>query len=164
MNLFMPTYSIYSSVMCLDDKRLLKQILECKTIYNVYNRLSTGYSHHPVVKHYTQDTDHFNFAMYYAAQCCVEYTYRFSKFHRYHELFMMITQNAKFKNLDPIYVEGARSTTDPKEVVESFKVKLNKKWSISKTPPKWTRRSPPSFYTGNLDSQLYTGTGKEVKK
>ena len=157
MNLFLPTYSIYSSVMSLDDKRLLKQILECKTIYNVYNKLSTGYSHHPVVKHYTQDADHFNFAMFYAAQCCVEYSYRFSKFHKYHELFMMVTQNVKFKNVDLIYVDGKYSTTDPQEVVESFKVKLNEKWSTSKTKPKWTRRPQPSFYTGNPDSQFYMG-------
>lgn len=143
--------------MCLDDKRLLKQILECKTIYNVYNKLSTGYSHHPVIKHYTQDADHFNFAMCYAAQCCVEYTYRFNRLHKYNELFMTVTQNAKFKDVDLIYVDGNFATTDLEEVVESFKVKLNEKWSTSKTKPKWTRRPEPPFYTGNPDSQFYTG-------
>lgn len=157
MNLFLPTYSIYSSVMSLDDKRLLKQILECKTIYNVYNKLTKGYSHHPVVKHYTQDANHFNFAMFYAHLCCEEYTHRFGKLHKYHELFATLARRYEYNSVYRIYVDGNYSTTDPQEVVESFKVKLNKKWSTSKTPPKWTNRPQPSFYTGNPDSQFYTG-------
>ena len=87
MNVFMPCVTIEDSVRALDDKRLIKQILECKQILEVFDRLDNGeqkvgYANHPVVKHYYNlGFDGKFFIAFYAIFACREYEDRF--FHRH---------------------------------------------------------------------------------
>lgn len=86
MNIFLPyPEDVLRSAAVLDDRRLVKQILECKILLDiaVQNR-TDGYSRHPVAVHYR--TQH-NFLRYYGWVCCREYLHRFDRKHAYEHIF-----------------------------------------------------------------------------
>ena len=84
MNLFMPFPDIKRSVESLDDRRLNKQILECYQIHRVAMGASEGYKNHPIVAFYI---NHHKFVSDYGYYCCLEYTYRTGKQHKYNDYF-----------------------------------------------------------------------------
>lgn len=153
MNIFLPYDTIEDSVKALDDKRLVKQILECKQIYDVrFNK--TGYANHPVVKFYKYYPF---FLIRYGVEACHEYRHRFNKDHKYAPFFTSLffdnIQNVREADWEvPMYyAEGpinsptcVRTTTN---VAERFQAKLIKKWNNDKHKPKWTNREPPEFFT-----------------
>lgn len=157
MNLFLTDRSFNISVQELDDRRLIKQILECKIILDVSLRKKEGYKYHPVVVHYKCYP--FNLALY-GVMACIEYEFRFCKDgqkHKYHKWFSDITSKyiSNFEYFVPFYCEGKIS--DPnhirttENVYELFKEKLIKKWQTDKIPPKWTKRGMPSWYAWWLE-------------
>ena len=159
MNLFLPEETIYDSVRALDDRRLIKQILECKTILDVaLNETKKGYAKHPVVVYYK---DNPRFAADYAFACLNEY---YDRFHKEHtmlkpiwDMYIFIFDNQIYDIQRPttkhFYCEGAK--TDPncirttENTIELFRNKLCKKWDNDKYPPKWTNRQPPEWYKSN---------------
>lgn len=156
MNIFMPEKRIDDSVKALDDRRLIKQILECKTILDVAIGCKTGYQNHPVVKHYKYYP---KFVILYASCACEEYYHRFGRLHKLNVYFDNIWKQYadEFNNtvlgyfpLSAFYCEG--KATDPncirttENTVELFRQKLCKKWDNDKIPPKWTNREPPVWY------------------
>lgn len=152
MNLFLPyETNIRLSVNSLDDSRLIKQILECKTILDFGMHVSEGYGKHPVVQWYAKYP---GFVAKYAIACCEEFEFRFRYEHRLKEYFVSNYRELLSKHMTddyiPYYVEGAK--TDPnhirttENVSELFQKKLNYKWNHGKRPPKWTRCEPPEFY------------------
>lgn len=149
MNIFMPDKQPYLSIIALDDRRLNKQILECKTILDVaLDETKKGYAKHPVVVYYK---DYPNFVMWYGFSCCVEYLIRFDKFHKLHNYFdEHFWEAVRYEKVKPFYCEGSK--TDPncirttENTVELFRQKLCKKWDNDKIPPKWTNREQPIWY------------------
>ena len=174
MNIFIPychdkitLQDIEKSIESLDDKRLIKQILETKQIYNCYLKYknstdrSKGYINHPIVQHYIKYPE---FLSVYGEYCCEEYYYRFNKHHIY-ELFFKTEKNKweeyyetyhllSIRNVIPFYIE--KSKKDPtnirttKHVDILFQQKLKNKWYsdiLEKNRiPKWTKREIPSFF------------------
>lgn len=166
MNIFMPETSVTRSVAVLDDKRLIKQILECYQIIKINDRVlageeKVGYRNHPVVKFYRDKRD---FLIYYGICACGEYYWRFCKEHKYDEFF-----NEEFVKLNKydikyniLYCEK-RETGLYEETVEyeyndssqdtlidnvhlKFRQKLINKWKTDKCPPKWTNEERPGWY------------------
>ena len=165
MNVFMPCVTIEDSVRALDDKRLIKQILECKQIIEANTRIidgeqNVGYANHPVVKHYREEEFGFGFLIRYGRSACLEYEERFGKRHNVASFFgwldvLSLISNA-FGMPNLIYAEGSKTSpncireTDNEKVYELFKQKLIKKWDNDKQPPKWTNRGKPSWYKGEI--------------
>ena len=154
MNLFLPEETIVDSVKALDDKRLIKQILECKTILDVALEGKQGYAKHPVVAYYSEYPQ---FVTEYGKICCNEYCIRFAKEHKLYWYFLekWLNRDKYFKGKEkecpkPFYCEGAK--TDPncirttENTVELFRNKLCEKWDNDKIAPKWTNRQPPEWY------------------
>lgn len=149
MNIFMPERTIYESVKALDDRRLIKQILECKTILDVaLDETKKGYAKHPVVVYYK---DYPKFCEWYGFTCCVEYLIRFDKFHKLHNYFdEYFGEAVHYEKVKPFYCEGSKTDQNcirtTENTVELFRNKLCKKWDNDKYPPKWTNREPPKWY------------------
>ena len=153
MNLFMPYPSVIKSVGALDDRRLIKQILECKVILDIALGKKSGYAKHPVCVHYK---DYVKFVAYYANQACCEYTLRFRKDHSYEKDFihMYVHAATPTKPLEILYAAGSKGSKDciratGKKVHDMFKQKLIEKWNNDKVPPKWTNWEIPEFYKEN---------------
>lgn len=158
MNIFLPEESVVDSIQALDNKRLVKQILECKTILDVaLDKNKKGYAKHPVVAYYSKYPE---FVTVYGKICCNEYQVRFGKEHKLYWYFLekWLNRDEYFKKgekevPEPFYCEGLK--TDPKcirtteNTVELFRNKLCKKWDNDKYPPKWTNREVPVWYKNN---------------
>lgn len=78
-------YSKFSlSAQALDNKRLCKQIVECKQIFLALIKPDYGWKNHPAVKQWKG----YEYALcIYALACCVEYTERFNKVHSLDDYF-----------------------------------------------------------------------------
>lgn len=166
MNLFLPEKTIYDSVRALDDRRLIKQILECKTILDVAieNKKwiheqckNIGYAKHPVVDYYK---DYGDYIAMYGIKACQEYSSRFNKTHKLEYYFFqngaMYLRPSMIPK--PFYCEGSKTdpncirTTD--NTVELFRAKLCKKWDNDKYPPKWTNRESPAWYQEHFNKKV----------
>lgn len=153
MNIFLPENTATGSAQALDDRRLCKQILECKHIYDVAVGKTTGYANHPVVQFYK---DQLLFLTLYALECCKEYRYRFEKEHKYERLFrtfhLLVFSEAECTEYRELYASGNKNSpecvreTKPNEVHFLFRVKLIIKWRNDKISPKWTKRGSPKWY------------------
>lgn len=158
MNVFLPfPRNIAKSIHTLDDRRLNKQILECKQIYLVAMQLKVdpnrkvGYAKHPVIQHYQH---YLSFLITYAYVCCIEYEGRFSRRHAFHDFFYnmytKIPEKERYisyqeKHYCPLYVAGSKPKqiyeTEENRVGELFKEKLRNKWIMDQEKgysPKWT--------------------------
>lgn len=112
MNIFLPyEKDTRKSVGALDDKRLLKQILEVRQILKVADGESEGYKNHPITKHYIQ---YKNFLIVYGYDCCLEYNFRFHRHHKYSDYFKERYRNETNYGKDvfwiPFYAEGAKDS------------------------------------------------------
>lgn len=171
MNVFMPYIDPNKSAQALDDKRLIKQILECYQIINANRRVlsgeeKVGYANHPVVKYYRNKEW---FLLWYGFCTCSEYNYRTGKEHRYFQWFAKEWREPRFKEIVPLYYcqkynsglyEVEETFVLPiyedveSEVYQRFREKLINKWNNDKRPPKWTDRLPPLWYKEN-DNDRY---------
>lgn len=160
MNIFLPYVTdINKSIESLDDRRLIKQILEVYQLLQIYEKekhgivlnSSRGYQNHPIYKHYRQYPD---FLYLYGWCACQEYLYRFAKHHKYEEYFaheVNSSKRAEFYNYIPFYMEGHKNdpnmirTTDPNNVEFLFQNKLINKWLSSKYTVIWSKRDVPVF-------------------
>ena len=156
MNLFLPEDNIVESIVALDNRRLIKQILECKTILDVAVYGKNGYAKHPVVAYYK---DYPKFVSMYSSLCVWEYKHRFYKDHRLTNYFNDISYMEFPNNVpQPFYCEGLK--TDPncirttQNTVELFRQKLCKKWDNDKYPPKWTNRQSPEWYQEHSNKKV----------
>ena len=123
----------------------------------VYTENKTGYSHHPVVVHYSNNP---LFVAWYGLLACGEYYFRERKNHKYAEYFYnkfnTLYEGANdaqiYEMLEPVrfYCEGLK--TDPSHIRTTentsylFKKKLCKKWDNDKYVPTWKNRNAPEWY------------------
>lgn len=149
MNIFLPYENdIIKSVQSLNDKRLIKQILECKQIYMAASGESQGYKNHPIVVHYKH---YIQIVLIYGSKCCIEYFLRFRKHHKYWDWFNMCGSHTDLIiNYIPFYAEypktDKRCIRTTENVSELYQKKLIDKWQNDKIEPKWTNRDAPEFY------------------
>lgn len=151
MNLFLPERSVVDSINCLDDRRLIKQILETAVLMDDKN----GYKNHPVKVFYSDDR---RFLAHYGYYCCCEYFHRFEKLHKCYTIFEKYIQSTGGLDISLIwwkrglYASGSKSSpdcireTNPEKVRLLFRQKLRDKWKNDKLPPKWTNSKPPKWY------------------
>lgn len=168
MNIFLPyETNAKKSIESLDNRRLNKQIEECKVMLQaIINKSTKGYINHPVTQFYKNNPQ---FIAYYGYECCRELAYRTGTWHKFVEDFDYYMQRYHLFEYDedgyiismiipkfiPFYMEG--SVKDPahiraiENVGELFKQKLIKKWNADcekGRAPKWTNREKPEFWKG----------------
>lgn len=164
MNIFLPYENdIEKSVMSLDDKRLNKQILECKQLLSLaidekacVDISKRGYKNHPIYTHYKYDL---KFLSLYGYYCCLEYKFRFNKEHSIHKYFddkrIEYNRLQLFTTYLPYYMEGSKGKPNyirtTSNVGHLYRMKLIEKWVMDKRQPKWTNREVPSFYVEYLN-------------
>lgn len=156
MNIFLPSLNFKECAEILDDKRLNKQILECKQILSMILKkkedasYNSPYLHHPVVINYFNQEHH---VVEYALAMCKEFNYRFNKQHSLRLWFISHTTPAR-SDFEPIYAQGSKNAIDcirekrPDWIIALFQARLTQKWNsdlLNGRPPKWTNRKRPNF-------------------
>lgn len=160
MNIFLPYENdISKSVQSLDDKRLNKQILECKQLLSLaideklgLDISKRGYRNHPIYVHYKYDLEFLSLYGYY---CCLEYKYRFYKEHSMYKYFddrrIQFNGLQMFTTYVPFYMEGQKGKPNCIRTTENvsslYQNKLINKWLFDKYTVRWTNRDFPEFFT-----------------
>ena len=160
MNIFLPyENSVEQSIASLDDRRLNKQILECKQLLSLaidevsgIDVSKRGYRNHPIYTHYK---DNLRFLSLYGYLCCREFQYRFDKNHSLHnhfyDLWVMYNRYNMKTSYTPFYMEGSKGKPNYIRTTENvsslYQNKLVNKWINSKYNVKWTNRNVPKFFT-----------------
>jgi hypothetical protein len=179
MNIFLPYENdINKSIESLDDRRLNKQIVECKQLLSLatdelINKIDIskrGYRNHPIYTHYKYDL---KFLSLYGYNCCLEYKFRFNKEHSMHKYFD--EQRVIYNGLQmhttwvPYYMEGSKGHSNyirtTNNVSSLYQRKLVDKWINSKYNIKWTNRNIPKFfsqYVKNNWTNFGTFGGKDL--
>ena len=158
MNIFLPyENNISLSIESLDDRRLNKQILECKQLLSLavdeksgIDISKRGYRNHPIYTHYKSNI---NFLGYYGYMCCLEYQQRFNKRHSIQDYFMVynLKHIINSNGYIPFYAEGSKGQPNyirtTENVSQLYQRKLVDKWINSKYNVKWTNRDIPKFFS-----------------
>lgn len=152
MNIFVVSEIPTNCAKFLDDKRVIKMILETTQMLNtslVVNHgadLSIGYksthANHPCTLWVGSNRERFIWTVTLLQALCHEYSVRYNKVHKceqYISYFLSVASNFKTGELLPF----VNCTTDFKHIentFEAYKMQLNKKWSEDKRQPTWKNK------------------------
>jgi hypothetical protein len=160
MNLFVPSPEIRPSVEALDDKRVVKMVLETaqllSTAIRILNPETTlpvykmTHKNHPVSIWVRSSIDNYKYGMEYFVTICNEYTHRFGKTHKSMELLPHFCEFFKWLHTErnfPMQQTPFANCTEFKtdEVHTAYKKTLTAKWNNDKITPRWTNRNKPMW-------------------
>ena len=162
MNIFFTDPNPVKAARNLDDKRVIKMILEsaqmlCTALHfnkaaNLAKYKSTHANHPSNVWVRATDKNYEWLLMHFEA-LCTEYTYRYGKIHASASLLADLKQGKQFiptGDLQPFANCAARQdmNLDMKwmnNTVNAYRYYMMKRWLKDTKPPKWTNRPPPKF-------------------
>ena len=156
MNIFAVSPSHQECVEALDDKRLVKMVLEtAQIICTVLNDrgIPTPYrsthKNHPCVQWSMRD-DNLDWLVGYFHAICGEYTFRYGKVHKCFETIK--DHLPDFKDRKPSsFQNSARNGSlnldfTDLPVHDAYREYLNVRWQGDVREPRWTNRRRPTFF------------------
>lgn len=158
MNIFVSDFCPTESAKALDDKRVIKMILEsaqmlCTTI-NVAGIRQAPYKsthmNHPDTIWTRTSHDNYLWLCKHFVALCDEYNNRFHKVHKceqYKELFYDSSGDSTYPKEGLTTFPNCTTFKDIKETTLAYRNYLNQKWKEDKRPPKWTNSKPPEWKT-----------------
>ena len=158
MNIFVVSDNIQENAEMLDDKRLIKMILEhtqmlstALHVNGIPGPYKITHKNHPCTVWASSNPSNWVNLLELTLYMTKEYRYRFNKIHACHvkllDCFMSFLKSEfshKKAPLDP-YVNCSLYKDEP-DVYTAYKKTLSHKWKNDKRTPKWTNRQAPSFY------------------
>lgn len=158
MNIFVTDPCPKKSAQALDDKRVIKMILETAQIlstvirgrdvsyadlHSLYKPTHVG---HPCVKWAAQSDSNYSWLLDHMKALLEEYTARFGKEHKSGSLLPALAGYAE--KMPKSQRSSFVNCTDFKhvpDVHEAYKQALSSKWSKDKLVPRWTRSTQPEW-------------------
>jgi len=163
MNIFATDNNPIQSAIYLDDKRVVKMVLESTqmlcTAINEWGGnapYKSTHKNHPANVWVRQTRHNFDWLLAHAKALSAEYTYRYGKIHK----CLDILSNIEKHNLN-VLVPGGPLTPFANcaahkgkeisfkhiaDVTEAYKQYLNLRWETDVRKPTWTNRAIPQFY------------------
>ncbi len=151
MNIFVIDYNPQKSAIYLDDKRVVKMIVEsaqilsaCLHIWNVNESgiYKLTHKNHPCVKWASYSIKHYSWLFDHFVALCDEYTTRYGKKHKSSNLIPIFYKYKELydgKSLNYCNCSG----DDSSNIISSYKFCLQQKWKHDKRKPSWTNRRQP---------------------
>lgn len=155
MNIFVTDEHAQTAVKHLDNRRLVKMVLEtCQLLSTAMwlNGQSGPYKathkNHPCTKWTAFGAGNFSWLLLYFHFSLEEYTRRFNKTHKCESHFDTFVQFLSVFDKNPDKTEFVNCTPfkDEKNVFVAYKKCLIQKWENDKVIPKWSGRDVPDFY------------------
>lgn len=163
MNIFVTNKCPITSARALDDKRVIKMILESAQIISTHMNLNkeegpykTTHKDHPVTKWTREESGNLNWLLNHFIALCREYTYRFNKVHKcaqFIPIFVKYLRQFKCPRTQTPFVNCTKFK-DEEDVIMAYKKALIDKWQNDKRSPKWTNRIPPLWFRGRNEKTL----------
>ena len=147
MNSFATSSSPAVSAQALDDKRVVKMVLEsCQLLNNaivlIHNDTTVGYKvthqNHPCTKWLLQDNANYAWLVEHFDHLCHEYQLRYNKTHKCQQYLNLFYSYCISSPLD--VKEFLNCTTNHKHIAnvfEAYKAELNLKWDNDVRPATW---------------------------
>lgn len=154
MNIFVSDFNAKEAAKALDDKRLIKMILETAQILSTCINVAglrpgpykTTHQNHPATVWCRTSHDNYLWLCNHFASLCHEYTDRFDKIHKseqYMSLFYDCSTDLSYPKEDLTTFPNCTTFKDIKETTRAYRLYLNEKWKNDKRPPKWTNARKP---------------------
>ena len=156
MNIFVSSFNAKESAQALDDKRLIKMILETAQILSTNITLAglregpyrITHKNHPSTVWARTSHDNYLWLCGHFVHLCNEYTSRFYKIHKceqYMDLFYNCSTDLAYPQEGPTTFPNCTVFKEIKETTKAYRLYLNHKWKNDKRPPKWTNSTPPEW-------------------
>jgi hypothetical protein len=156
MNIFVTSLDPKECALNLDDKRLVKMVLETAQILSTVCSLNgkkvtykPTHANHPCIK-WTKETDsNYEWLFAHFIALCAEYTHRFNKIHKCSTLLNELRGPVISKlGLTPFVnctsnKEKSISFKNVENIHEAYTLYLNARWKTDILIPKWTNQKPP---------------------
>lgn len=146
MNIFAISYDPVECAVALDDKRLVKMILETAQLINNHTgefKWRPTHLHHPCSK-WAESKRHRIWLQFYLIELCKEYTHRYGR----HHMVEAFTKQWVLPKEVPWVVFVNVSPFGHANVTEAYRECLREKWNLSS--PRWTKRRPPVWWKDKL--------------
>lgn len=153
MNIFVTSVDPVACAKHLDDKRVVKMVLESAQLLSNALHLhgvseapyKLTHKGHPCTKWAAEKRSHYMWLFDHFVALCDEYTYRYKKIHKCEQFFDVFMSHEKS------IPDGGRLTSFQNSsgfvgghVCECYKLCMIKKWTqTDKRPAKWTNRQIP---------------------
>lgn len=158
MNIFVSSFDPEESAKALDDKRLIRMILETSQILSTNVALSGDtrnpykptHKNHPCTIWARTSHDNYLWLCGHLTHLCSEYTNRFGKIHKceqYIDTFYNCSTNFVSEIEKLTTFPNCTTFKDIPETTKAYRLYLNEKWKNDKRLPKWTNSKPPEWKT-----------------
>ena len=163
MNIFASDSHARTAAINLDDKRLVKMVLETAQILSTAIHLNNGQAtykpthiKHPATLWTARNKENYAWLFHHFVSLLNEYTYRYEKSHKCASLgnellkgILLIPEGKlePFANCTTNKEKGIsfKHVIDP---VEAYRAYLSARWDTDTRPPRWTNRTKPEWYRG----------------
>lgn len=165
MNIFATNICPIISAHNLDDKRLIKMVLESAQLLSTAIFLNSNIIHHDIYKPTHQkhpctiwtslNIANWDWLFVHFQSLCQEYTFRYNRKHKTEQLILTLARYSKYlpksKKITP-FPNCTKSQillvdfTNITDIHEAYQKYLITKWRYDQIIPKWTNRSPPWWY------------------
>ncbi|CAK0759984.1 Helitron_like_N domain-containing protein [Azospirillaceae bacterium] len=158
MNLFVTSPDPIACAQALDDRRLIKGVLETAQLLSTagYGPYKTTHINHPVTKWVCRSLVHIAWTQQHFNALAQEYTFRFGKIHK---TAVATAEFAKqsgktpvpFENEPQEFQNSARNATlgldfTNRPVFQAYRDYLNTKWRLDGAKARWTQRGAPEWF------------------
>jgi hypothetical protein len=160
MNIFVSSFNAKESAQALDDKRLIKMILETAQILSTNINLAglrvgpykTTHQKHPSVIFCRTSHDNYLWLLAHFVHLCNEYEKRFHRVHKcqqHTQLFYDSSTDLAYSKEGLTTFPNCTTFKDIKETTRAYRLYLNEKWKRDKRIPKWTNSKAPEWMAFN---------------
>ena len=158
MNIFVSSFDAREAAQALDDKRLIKMILESAQIISSNINLAglrqgpykTTHKNHPATIFCRTSHENYLWLLGHFVHLCNEYTRRFHKTHKceqYTDLFYNASTDLVYPKTGLTTFPNCTTFKEIKETTRAYRLYLNQKWANDKRQPKWTNGKAPEWKT-----------------
>jgi hypothetical protein len=158
MNIFVSSFNAKESAQALDDKRLIKMILETAQILSTNINLAglrkgpykTTHQNHPSTVWARTSHDNYLWLCGHFIHLCNEYERRFHRIHKceqYTKLFYDSSTDLTYSKEALTTFPNCTTFKEVKETTRAYRLYLNQKWVNDKRQPKWTNSKEPEWKT-----------------
>lgn len=156
MNIFVTDEDPVRAAINLDDKRLVKMVLETSQLlstalhnlgYWTQGLYRPTHANHPCTLWAGESEGNFDWLVRHGHGLAVEYAYRFGKTHKSRDVIALAQDQARLVPFDTLDMTPFKNCTDikrPGDIVEIYREYMRSKWDKDLNP-RWTKCFEPDW-------------------
>jgi hypothetical protein len=152
MNIFVTDLDPEVCAQNLDDKRVIKMILESAQMLSTamntrggQGPYKTTHVNHPCTVWVRASTANYYWLLNHFLTLCYEYTARYGKEHKCQVFFSKFNQSSHLMPPGPLTPFANCTPHKDMETIEAYRLTMKEKWAVDKRPPTWKNNSKPNW-------------------